>query len=103
MTSYNPASDGYVEMSSRVVRPAAERKPISFSDRDDDRDIADCIVVNQLLCFITNNIDIISLPTDTIVQLCENVYDNAEVELSKSFLFASCAKGDRHFTRKGPI
>jgi hypothetical protein len=59
------------------------------------------VIVNELLCFVWNKMDI--LPYDTIVKLCSDVFDDDEVADAKSVLFGVCASADsvRKITRKG--
>ena len=47
------------------------------------------IVIDELLCFITNKIDV--LPTDTIVQLCTATFNEKEIVASKKKLYEHCA------------
>ena len=43
------------------------------------------IIVDDLLCFVTNKMR--TLPTDSIVQICTEFYDNDTIETSKKKLF----------------
>ena len=47
------------------------------------------VVIDELLCFVTNKLDV--LPSDTIIQLCKNSFDDDEIEASKKLLFDLCA------------
>jgi hypothetical protein len=49
----------------------------------------DGFVVDNILCFLNNKIDI--LPTDTIVKLCVGTYTEEEIKKSKELLFELCA------------
>jgi hypothetical protein len=58
------------------------------------------VVINELLCFVSNKMDI--MPYDTIVKLCMDVYNDEEVEDAKTILFDLCmTESGRRITRKG--
>lgn len=62
------------------------------------------VIVNEILCFIANNIN--SIPTDDIILLCEHFYEDINVEAAKLELFSLTLfknKEDtlKHATRKG--
>jgi hypothetical protein len=56
------------------------------------------VIVNELLCFVCNKLDI--LTHDTIVKLCGDAFSDPEIEDSKTILFDLCAK-DRMIKRRG--
>ena len=59
-------------------------------------------VVNELLCFVKNKIDI--LPQPSIVQLCVGAYSDQEIEHAKKLFFDMSADEStcRHRRRQGP-
>ena len=60
------------------------------------------IVINELLCFVTNKCDL--LPAESISQLCCATFEESEIEQSKKLLYDICADHDtpRMILRKGP-
>ena len=50
--------------------------------------LSDKILVDELLCFITNKIDFLN--ADVIIQICVQNYDDAVIEQSKRRLYTSC-------------
>ncbi|XP_070546947.1 uncharacterized protein [Ptychodera flava] len=56
------------------------------------------IIVNELLCFVWNKIDV--LPSDMIVKLCVDTYDDKDVEQAKRLLFDSCNFDRSRFIRR---
>ena len=61
----------------------------------------DSILIDELLCFITNKLDI--LPPIVIVQLCTSTFSDSDIEVSKKKLFDLCADetNSRYRTRQG--
>jgi hypothetical protein len=60
------------------------------------------VIVNELLCFVINKLDI--LPHDTIAKLCGDTFSDPEIEDSKAILFNLCAMENdrsRMIKRKG--
>ena len=60
------------------------------------------IIINELLCFVTNKSDI--LPLESITQLCCSTFGESDIEQSKKLLYDLCADHEtpRMITRKGP-
>ena len=60
-------------------------------------------VINELLCFIVNKMDIMT--SETIVQLCEKTYTDLQIEIAKRKLFEIVPEGDsegmRYIKRQG--
>ena len=60
----------------------------------------DGIIINKLLCFITNKMD--SMPIDTIIALCLSHYSDKDVEDGKQLLFDLCGtESGRLIKRQG--
>ena len=61
------------------------------------------IVIDELLCFVSNKID--SVPASAIVQLCVSTYSPSQIEESKNVLFkiASSVSSSRKITRKNEM
>ena len=57
------------------------------------------IVVDNLLCYLTNKLDIIV--HDTLVQLCASTYDE-EIRTSRDLLYDLCQSDSRMLRRQGP-
>ena len=57
----------------------------NMSDINEDHEV----IVDELLCFLSNKIDV--LPPQTIADLCATSFDDAEIENSKKRLFDLCA------------
>lgn len=62
----------------------------------------DGVIVNELLCFVTNKRDV--LPPDSITQLCIGCYGEDEIESAKKLLFDLCSdeSTSRFKKRQGP-
>jgi len=60
------------------------------------------IHVNELLCFISNKIDM--LPVTSIIQLCSSTYSDTEIEDAKKLFFDLCSSDStiRFSKRQGP-
>ena len=58
------------------------------------------VVVNELLCFVNNKINL--LPSETVIQLCVKHYKPDEIETAKRKLFEVCPSNTKMLTRKGP-
>ena len=56
-------------------------------------------IINELLCFIQNKIDILEL--DIIIQLCEERFDKTTIEKSKEMLFDLCHSETDKTMRRG--
>ena len=46
------------------------------------------IILNEVLCFLSTKLDCV--PTDVLVLLCSDAFDNDDVEKAKRILFAAC-------------
>ena len=57
------------------------------------------VIVNELLCFVTNKID--SLPFESITQLCMGSFEDMEIEQAKATLFSSCKEETKMRKRHG--
>ena len=70
----------------------------NMSDINEDHEV----IVDELLCFLSNKIDV--LRPQTIADLCATSYDDAEIENSKKRLFDLCAdeNSSRFRRRQGP-
>jgi hypothetical protein len=66
----------------------ASKKPETEKRAPQAVGVADGVIINELLCFICNKMDI--LPHDTIVKLCIDVFTDQEVEDAKAMLRDSC-------------
>ncbi|XP_070554548.1 uncharacterized protein [Ptychodera flava] len=55
-------------------------------------------VINELLCFIVNKIDV--LTTDVLVKLCCEQFNDEEVEFAKKILFDLCATDQSRFIKR---
>ena len=62
----------------------------------------DGVIVDELLCFLVNKIDV--LPPQSIADLCLTTYDEGEIEAAKKRLFDLCAdeNSSRFRRRQGP-
>ena len=56
---------------------------------------SDGIVINELLCFIQNKLDV--LPVDSISQLCVSTFCESDIEEAKKLLYDTCS--DKTSTR----
>ena len=56
--------------------------------------MADTIIIDELLCFITNKLDIV--PCDDLVTLCTKTFDETTIRESKLTLFNACHRGPEH-------
>ena len=65
---------------------------------EESRISADGVVINELLCFIVNKMDI--LTTDIIVKLCSEHFDDEDVELAKKTLFDLCSSDITRFKKR---
>ena len=66
---------------------------------NDVSDNVPTVVVNELLCFVNNKINL--LPSETVIQLCVKHYKPDEIETAKRKLFDVCPCDSRMLTRKG--
>ncbi|XP_070573533.1 uncharacterized protein [Ptychodera flava] len=78
----------------------AERKKNGKSKKTDSIPVTSdrAIVINELLCFLWNKIDI--LPQDMLVKLCVEAYDDKEVEHAKKLLFDYCSDDRNRYIRR---
>ena len=67
---------------------------------DDQNEDEKDILIDELLCFVSNKIDI--LPPTTIKQLCVSTFTEDDIEKSKNLLYDICETTDRKIKRKGP-
>ena len=69
-----------------------------MSDINEDHEV----IVDELLCFLSNKIDV--LPPQTIADLCATSFDDTEIENSKKRMFDLCAdeNSSRFRRRQGP-
>ena len=58
------------------------------------------MVVNELLCFVHNKINL--LPSETITQLCSKHCKSEEIEVAKRKLYEVCPIDTKVLGRKGP-
>ena len=58
------------------------------------------VVVNELLCFVNNKINL--LPSETVIQLCVKQCKPDEIKTAKRKLFEVCLSDSWMLTRKGP-
>ena len=57
------------------------------------------VIINELLCFVTNKCDI--LPEDTLTRLCVDSYSEEEIEAAKKVLHDVSDKTSRYKKRQG--
>ena len=67
---------------------------------NDVSDNVPTVVVNELLCFVNNKINL--LPSETVIQLCVKQCKPDEIKTAKLKLFEVCPSDSRMLTRKGP-
>ena len=58
------------------------------------------IVIDNLLCFLSNKID--TMTTDVLVRLCVTTYDEDEIRKSRDTLYELCESAGRMVKRQGP-
>ena len=63
------------------------------------KDVIPTVVVNELLCFVHNRINLLS--SETITQLCSK-HGSEEIEVAKRKLYEVCPIETRVLNRKGP-
>ena len=66
---------------------------------NDVSDNVPTVVVNELLCFVNQKINL--LPSETVIQLCVKHDKPDEIEMAKRKLFKVCPSDSRMLTRKG--
>ena len=76
------------------------RSPEALTTNVNKEDVFPEIVVNELLCFVQNKMNM--LPSETIVQLCSKHYRTDEIETAKKKLYEVCPTDTRVLNRKGP-
>ena len=76
------------------------RSPEAPTTNVNKEDVIPEIVVNELLCFVQNKMNM--LPSETIVQLCSKHYRTDEIETAKKKLYEVCPTDTRVLNRKGP-
>ena len=76
------------------------RSPEAPTTNVNKEDIIPEIVVNELLCFVQNKMNM--LPSETIVHLCSKHYRTDESETAKKKLCEVCPTDTRVLNRKGP-
>lgn len=56
------------------------------------------IVINELLCFVQNKIDI--MDEESLIRLCVSTYTTAEITMAKDLLFESISTSTRNISRR---
>ena len=79
-----------------------QRQTLSPQGGDSEINRQDGVIVDELLCFLANTIDV--LPPQSIADICLTTYDEGEIEADKKRLFDLCAdeNSSRFRWRHGP-
>ncbi|XP_006821973.1 uncharacterized protein LOC100368535 [Saccoglossus kowalevskii] len=84
-----------------IARKKEYEKNREISTRSRNSQVTGGIIINELLCFLWNKIDVLRI--DVIVKLSVDVYDDKEVENTKEILYETCESdsSNRRIQRKG--
>ena len=96
-TTISTSTGGNVE-EKRMPAPVSDDGATNVLKRAPEK--LDGIIINELLCFITNKMD--TMPIDTIIALCLSHYSDKDVEDGKQLLFDLCGtESGRLIKRQG--